>query len=32
MLASSYLVTLVTSNSHFNFICEIPHFELGLFI
>ena len=30
MLASSYLVTLVTSNSQFNFLCEIPHFELVL--
>ena len=31
MLASSYLVTLVTSNSQFNFLCEIPHFEPHLF-
>ena len=30
MLAGSYLVTLVTSNSQFNFLCEIPHFEPGL--
>ena len=32
MLASSYLVTLVTSSSQFNFLCEIPHFEPGLSI
>ena len=32
MLASSYLVTLVTSNSQLNFLCEIPHFEPHLAI
>ena len=27
MLASSYLVTFVTSNSELNFLCEIPHID-----
>ena len=27
MLASGYLVTIVTSNSELSFLCEIPHFE-----
>ena len=30
MLAKSYLVTPVTSNSELNFLCELPHFEPGL--
>ena len=30
MLASSYLVTFVTSNIELNFLYEIPHFETGL--
>ena len=32
MLAGSYLVILVTSNSQFNFLCEMPNFEPGLLI
>ena len=32
MLASSYLVNFVTSNSELNFLYEIPHFEPGLIL
>ena len=32
MYACSYLVTIVTSNNGWNFLCRIPHFEPGLMV